>query len=338
MITVGVVGYGVIGRRVADAVSAQPDMQVIGVVKKKPDYKAKLAISKGFSVYAADGESRKMFEDAGLQISGEIKDLVSEVDMVVDASPGKVGASNRDVYHSLGKKVIYQGGEPADVADLSFVAQCNFEKAEGKSSVRVVSCNTTGLCRLLNALDTNFGIDKARVVIIRRATDPDEPGKGIIDAVSLDPVHIPSHHGSDVNTVLPHVKIITTAVKIPTTHMHVHTLMISLKDSTATKDQVIDVLNGTTRILLISSKDGFKSTGQVFDYARELGRWRSDMYELVVWKDSINIIDGEIYLYMGVGQEAIVIPEVVDAIRALLGGYTRDESISMTNKTLNILK
>ncbi len=35
MIKVGVVGYGVIGRRVADAISAQPDMDLIGVVKKK---------------------------------------------------------------------------------------------------------------------------------------------------------------------------------------------------------------------------------------------------------------------------------------------------------------
>ena len=44
MIRVGVVGYGVIGRRVADAISAQPDMDLIGIIKTKPDYKAKLAI------------------------------------------------------------------------------------------------------------------------------------------------------------------------------------------------------------------------------------------------------------------------------------------------------
>ncbi len=338
MITVGVVGYGVIGRRVADAVSSQPDMQVVGVVKKRPDYKAKLAISRGFPVYTTDEESGKMFADAGLHASGVMRDLVGEVDMVVDAAPGKVGTSNREIYRGLGKKVVYQGGEPADVADISFVAQCNFAKAEGKSSVRVVSCNTTGLCRILNAVDENFGIDRARVVITRRAADPDETGKGLIDAVSLDPVRIPSHHGPDVNTVLPRVKIVTTAMKVPTTHMHVHTLIISLKEISATNDRVIDVLNDTTRILLVSSKNGFKSTGQVFDYARELGRPRSDLYELAVWKDSINIIDGELYLYMGVAQEAIVIPENVDAIRALLGGYTSDESISMTNKTLNILK
>jgi len=89
---------------------------------------------------------------------------------------------------------------------------------------------------------------------------------------------------------------------------------------------------------LISSKDGFKTTGQLFDYARELGRWRSDLFELAVWEDSIKIIDKELYVYMGVGQEAIAVPENIDAIRAISGGYTREESISITNKTLNILK
>ncbi|HEY4699275.1 MAG TPA: type II glyceraldehyde-3-phosphate dehydrogenase [Nitrososphaerales archaeon] len=338
MIKVGVFGYGVIGRRVADAVLAQPDMQIVGVVKTKPDYKARIAVSKGLPLYALDNESRRIFEAAGYKMTGESKDLLIESDVIVDASPGKIGIKNRDIYSGLGKKIIYQGGEPADVADASFVAQCNFEQVERKDSVRVVSCNTTGLCRLLSAVDSSFGVDKARVVIARRATDPDEPDKGIVDAVGLDPVSIPSHHGPDVNTVLPNIKIISAAIKIPTTHMHLHTLMITLKDKSTTKDQVIETLNNTTRLVFVSEKEGFKTTGQVFDYGRELNRNRSDLYELIVWKDSINIVDGELYLYCGVGQEAIVIPENIDAIRALIGGYSKDSSIRMTNQTMNILK
>ena len=311
-------------------------MDLIGVVKTKPDYKAKLAISKGFDLYAVDSESKKKFANYNIQVSGELKNLLNKVDVVVDASPSKIGATNRKIYQNLGKKVIYQGGESSEIAEGSFVAQCNYEKAEGKRSIRVVSCNTTGLCRILNSIDMNFGIELVRAMIIRRATDPDEPGKGIIDAVSVDPIQIPSHHGPDVNTVLPNLRIITTAIKIPTTHLHLHTLIISLKNDVTTAKQIIDTLNKTTRIILISSKDGFKTTGQLFDYARELGRWRSDLYELAVWKDSIKIIDKELYLYMGVGQEAIAVPENIDAIRAISGGYTREESIRMTNMTLNI--
>jgi glyceraldehyde-3-phosphate dehydrogenase (NAD(P)) len=338
MIRVGIVGYGVIGKRVADAVTVQPDMSVRGIVKRKPDYKAKLALTKGFDIFATDRESRMSFEDAKLKVSGEIEDLVNESDIIVDAAPGKVGLKNREVYSRFGKKVIYQGGEPAGVAELSFVAQCNFEEAIGKNSVRVVSCNTTGLCRILNTLDEDFGVSRARVIIVRRAVDPDETEKGLIDAVSLGSARIPSHHGPDVNTVLPNIKIVTAALKIPTTHMHVHTLILTLKDKSANVNQLKEKLDSTTRIIQVSSAEGFKSTGQVFDYARELGRWRSDIYELVVWSDSLSLVDDEFFLFMGVGQEAIVIPEIIDALRALSGGYTKDESIKMTNKTMRILQ
>jgi len=337
MIKVGVVGYGVIGRRVADAISAQPDMDLIGVVKKKPDYKARLAIAKGFSLFSVDNGGMKTFAESKIQVSGELKDLLDKIDIVVDASPSNVGSINRKVYENYDVRVIYQGGESPEIAENSFVAQCNYEKAKGKKSIRVVSCNTTGLCRILSSLDLNFGIERVRAMIIRRATDPDDPGKGIIDAVSVDPIKIPSHHGPDVNTVLPNLRIITTAVKIPTTHLHLHTLIISLKNNKTTEEQIIDSLSDVTRIILISGKDGFKSTGQLFDYARELGRCRSDLFELAVWKDSIRIIDNELYVYMGVAQEAITVPENIDAIRAISGGYTREESIGMTNKTLNIL-
>jgi len=35
MIRVGVVGYGTIGKRIADAVAAQDDMKVVGVLKQR---------------------------------------------------------------------------------------------------------------------------------------------------------------------------------------------------------------------------------------------------------------------------------------------------------------
>ena len=40
-------GYGSIGKRVADAVSMQDDMEIIGVTKTKPDFEARLAVEKG---------------------------------------------------------------------------------------------------------------------------------------------------------------------------------------------------------------------------------------------------------------------------------------------------
>ncbi len=337
MIRVGINGYGVIGRRIADAIVLQPDMVLAGVVKVKPDYKARIAAEKKYNLYATDEKSLKSFSEAGLNPRGMLKDLLREVDIIVDASPEGVGAQNNQIYQEFNKKAIFEGGEEHELTGLSFVAQCNFDEAKGKKALRVVSCNTTALCRVLNSLDKSFRIKRARAVIARRAADPDETSKGPIDAVVLDPVNLPSHHGPDVRTVLPHIDIVTMALKIPTTHMHLHSLIVSVKEKVS-ENRIIDALKETTRVLLVNSKDGIKSTAHVTDFARELGRPRSDLYEVAIWADSIKVIEDEIYFYMGVHQEAIVIPENIDAIRALTGRYSKEESIKLTNKMLGIIQ
>lgn len=335
MIRVGINGYGVIGRRIADAIVLQPDMVLAGVVKVKPDYKARIAVEKKYNLYATDEKSLKSFSEAGLNPKGMLRDLLREVDVIVDASPEGIGAQNNQIYQEFHKKAIFEGGEEHELTGLSFVAQCNFDEAKGKKSLRVVSCNTTALCRVLSSLDKSFRIKRARAVIARRAADPDETSKGPIDAVVLDPVNLPSHHGPDVRTVLPHIDIVTMALKIPTTHMHLHSLIVSVKEKVS-ENMVIDALKETTRVLLINSKDGIKSTAHIMDFARELGRPRSDLYEAAIWADSIKVIEDEIYFYMGVHQEAIVIPENIDAVRALTGRYSKEESIKLTNKMLGI--
>lgn len=336
MIRVAVNGYNVIGRRVADAIAVQKDMELVGVAKTRPDYKARMALQKGYKVFAADEKGRKAFETAGIACAGLSREMAALADVVIDATPDEVGLQNKSMYSSLGKKAIFQGGEEHEIADVSFVAQCNYEKARGQNFVRVVSCNTTALCRVLNSIDQSFGIEKARVVIARRAADPDEYKKGPIDSVVLDPPTIPSHHGPDVNTVLPQFPVITMAMKIPTTHMHLHSLIVSVKDHPS-DSLVLEKLRWTPRVMLVdSTKDGFKSTANVVDYARELGRPRSDIYEAVIWQDSIKVIDNEIFLFMAVHQEAIVIPENVDAVRAMVGKENREQSMEMTNSSLGI--
>ena len=336
-VKVAVNGYNVIGRRVADAIALQSDMKLVGVAKVKPDYKARSAIERGFRVFAADDKGEKSFRESGIPCAGLSRDLVSESDIVIDATPEDVGSLNKQMYESLGKRAIFQGGEEHDVAGTSFVAQCNYDQAVGKKFVRVVSCNSTALCRVLHSIDEEFGITKATVVIARRAADPDESSKGPIDAVVLDPVTIPSHHGPDVNTVLSGFPVISMAMKIPTTHMHLHSLMVSVKGDHQTDSRVVEKLSKTPRVMMVSSKkDGIKSTANVMDLARELGRPRNDVYEAVVWRDSVKVIGNEIYLFMAVHQEAIVTPENVDAVRAIMNSASAPESMQMTDRSLKI--
>ncbi len=337
VVKVAINGYGTIGKRVADAVSKQRDMKVVGVTKTKPDFEAKMAIKKGYKLYCAIPDNVKLFEEAGLEIEGTIEDLLNDADIVIDCSPNKVGAQNKELYYEkAGIKAIFQGGEKAHVAEVSFNALANYEKAMGKRYVRVVSCNTTGLVRTLYLLDTNFGIKKVRAVMIRRVVDPKEDKKGLVNGIMPDPVKLPSHHGPDVQTVLPHIDITTVAFKVPTTLMHVHSLNIELKDK-ADVDKVIEVFENEPRILLVSKDEGFTSTAKVIEFAREL-RLRYDLFETVVWKDSISIVGNELYMTQAVHQEAIVVPENIDAIRAMFELAEKEKSIQMTNESLDIGK
>lgn len=335
MIRVCVNAYGTIGKRVADAVKAQPDMQLTGIVKRTPDFALQVAIRKGIPVYAPDEQTRNKLQASGAKVDGLLDELLSSSDVVVDASPEK-GEENKPIYERAGIKAIFQGGEEHSIAGTSFVAQCNYSEAVGKRYVRVVSCNTTGLCRVLKAIDDSAGVEQAIATLVRRATDPNDPKKGPIDSVVPDPVQLPSHHAEDVRTVLKDVNLTTMAVKVPTTHMHLHALAMKLRKPDL--EEARRGLEDATRIVLFESKQGYSSTSEIIEYARELGRIRNDLYEVAVWKDSMKVMNGWLYMFIAIHQESIVVPENIDCIRAVTGSMEQNESISMTNKSLGILK
>ena len=54
---VAVNGYGVIGKRVADAVRLQPDMELVGVSDVAGDYRVQVAEVHGIPVYAMTEEA-----------------------------------------------------------------------------------------------------------------------------------------------------------------------------------------------------------------------------------------------------------------------------------------
>lgn len=336
MIKVGVNGYGTIGRRVADAVRKQKDMELVGITAAHPHYKYGLARDKGMDIYALDMKSLEAFNAAGYTVKGTLNDLLHRVDVVVDSGPDDTGPTNLNIYTLAKVKSVFNGGAGDEMKVQSFVAQCNFEEGLGKDAVKVVSCNTTGLCRTIDAVDKAIGVTKTRAVLARRATDPDDVKKGPIDAVVLDPTTLPSHHGPDVRTVLPKMNIVTMAFKVPTTHMHLHSLILSLGKQ-ATREEVVKALQSAPRMILVDGKSGYKSTANIMDWAREKGRDRNDVYEAVVWRDSVTVVDDEAYMFLAVHQEAIVVPEDIDAVRALAGGYTREDSMKMTDESLGIL-
>jgi len=337
IVKVGVNGYGVIGKRVADAITLQDDMKLVGISDIVGDWRVKMAVKKNYTIYCASKEYMENMRKAGIEVAGTLEDLLKKVDVIVDCTPAKIGAKNRPIYEKFGVKAVFQGGEKHEVAGVSFVAQCNYDEALGKQFVRVVSCNTTALCRVLGAIKNEIGIKKARAFIVRRAVDVWESGKrGIMNTVV--PTMGVSHHAPDVKTVLHDLDIVSVAVKASHNLFHLHFCLVEPARKTSV-EEVVEVLEKAPRIAFIDSRDGIDGLHAVFELGRDLGRSRGDIYEIPVWRDSIIIIGDELYLSWSTPNESNVIPENIDAIRAITELETDwRKSVEKTDKTLGVLK
>ncbi len=337
-IRVGVNGYGTIGRRVADAVLKQPDMELVGVTKATPDYRIDEAQEKSIKVYSVS--SAKPFVEAGYPVEGSLNDLLQQCDIVVDCAPKGKGKENFAIYSSFPKlKAIFQGGEKHELTGLSFNSDCNYEQAAAKRFLRVVSCNTTALCRLISTLNTTFQLRKVRATLVRRSADQSDGENSIINTWVPD-TGFPSHHSRDVKYLMPGLQITTLAGIAPMTLMHGHMLFIELEKSSkpATVPGVIETLQRNPRILLCSSEKGLTSTAKLKDLFSVSGNGRNgNVYEVCVWKEGVGVDDsGEIGMHIAIDQQADVIPENIDAIRAMCSSADRQQSITLTNRTLGI--
>lgn len=334
MIEVGINGYGTIGKRVADAIAAQPDMAVAGVAKRTPNYDAKAAHDRDMAVYAADEDRLDAFEAADIPVAGSVDALIEASDVVVDATPSGIGAKYAERYATAGTPAIFQGGEDAEVASVSFTACANYDAAVNAESVRVVSCNTTGLVRLIHQLDP-FGVERVRVTLVRRGGDPAQTSRGPINDILPNPVTLPSHHGPDVKTIFPNLDIDTLGLKVPATLMHVHAVNVEL-ESAPSADEVRERLATSPRLFLIPQALGIDGAGKLKDFALDAGRPRGDLWENCIWSESISVVGNDLYLFQAIHQESDVVPENIDAIRAVTGSTSGEESRAITNEALGI--
>ncbi|MFC7209100.1 type II glyceraldehyde-3-phosphate dehydrogenase [Natronoarchaeum sp. GCM10025321] len=335
MMTVGVNGYGTIGKRVADAVSAQPDMRVVGVSKRSPNHEARAATEIGYDLYPADPDRTDEFEQRGIPVAGSFSELVAAGDVVVDATPSGVGETYRDLYKEHDTSVVYQGGEDPDVAPHSFNARTNYSDSLNSTATRVVSCNTTGLARAVTPLREQYGVQSLDATLIRRGGDPTQTDRGPINDILPDPIGVPSHHAPDLQAIMPDLDVTTKGVTVPATLMHLHSVTVSL-EADPTAATVRELLNDENRIELISTASGCQSCAEIQEYVLDTGRRRGDVWENCVWADSIDVSDGRLSFFQAIHQQADVVPESVDAVRALCGAMDGEESRSTTDESLGV--
>jgi glyceraldehyde-3-phosphate dehydrogenase (NAD(P)) len=335
-VRVAVNGFGTIGKRVADAVAKQPDLQLVGVAKTRPSFEATLATEKGYPLFVGGDGRLEDFRAAGIPVAGSVDEMLRRADVIVDATPDKVGRAHLPGYEAAHVRAIFQGGEKPDVAETSFSALANYDAARGKHRVRVVSCNTTGIVRAASVLRARYGIERWDATLIRRAADPTENRKGPVNGI-LPAFQFPSHHAPDARTIYPDLPISTTAVVVPTTLMHLHVNRVRLQRPPANVAEVVAAFRATPRFQVFHSWERIEGTPQVLEYARDHGVPRSDMMKNVLWEDGIHLAGPELEFFQAIHQESIVVPENIDAIRAMFDlAPNGAASIAMTDRALGL--
>ena len=335
-VRVGVVGYGTIGQRLADGVVPQQDMELAGIVDVAPTLALRALHESGmpYDLYLVDPARKAEFDAIGMHVSGTLEDLLDQVDVALDATPAGVGAKNKALYSKHAVKAVFQAGEKDEIANVFFHGYANYEKGVGQRFLKLTSCNTTGLVRAVDVIDREVGVEKVAITIVRRVADPGDTHRGLVDMLKVEPV--PNHQAVDLMTIMPHVDATGFLVHTPVTHGHIISVLATPRKSIS-KEGLLELFRAHPRIRVVRIADGFDSNTALFKYARDLGNKRGDMYEIAVWEECIGFSGRDILFAINIPQEAVTIPETVDAIRACTSMQTdRLEAVGLTNEYLGL--
>lgn len=336
MVNVLVAGFGVIGQRLADGVALQEDMELVGVVDAAPTLTVQALRDRGmpYKLFAAYDDACAPLEAAGVPVAGTMNEILPEVDVVLDAAPGGIGAKNKELYIEHGNKAVFQGGEKDEVADVFFHGYANYEKGLNAQFLKLTSCNTTGLIRTIDCLDRGPGVERVAITIVRRVADPGDYHRGIVNALQVDKA--PNHQAVDLMTIMPHVDATGLLVHTPITHGHFISVLATPKDDLSV-DEARELFEAHDRIRVVSTDQGFLGNASIFKYARDLGFSRGDIYEVPVWEDTLVKSGRDIMFGIHIPQESVTIPESIDGVRAAMAMETdRLKAVGDTNRYLGL--
>ncbi len=336
-INIGLFGYGSQGRRIAEGLSLQPDMQLVGVCLKEPDLSAHMAFRKDLPIYAVSSQDAGRFNDSQIKVRGLVQDILSRLDVVVDATPSGQGEKNKEmVYAPHGLKVVFQAGEPLDIADVPvFVSHTRHERLKGASFVRIPSPQTVALLRAAQPLRANFGIRNIACTLVMPGAEPMHGHLGPVDTIIPEKLGTLRLLEEEIRSVIPE-KVVLFSFTVPSSLLGTASMAIQL-DSNASRRDIVESLQEAPRAMLVSSDKGLSSTDAIFEYVRRVRRSSGDIYEVCIWHESVGVTDRMVRLDLAFDPHSVQTPEAIDAARVLGGKETLEESFRETNTSLGTL-
>ena len=328
-------GYGSIGNRIAKFIKDDPDINVIGIGKHSSNENIQYVINDGFSVYVPEN---KIDSFKNYDISGSIESALDDCDLVIDASPGGNGYTNKkNIYEPKGVKAIFQGGETIfndnAVSDILFNSSVNYDAAFDKNYVMQGSCNVTGMGRILNPLRKKYSDKLSRfdVTLVRRWADLEQTNKQIIDTIEMTEQ---PHHGTDVKSYFgDDAPLFVRAIKVPTRQMHLHIMDIRFNDGAPTPDEIHQLFENEYGVAILWTAKGTKD---VRDFAESTKFNFKDTNMLHIHANMTTSIGDTIQLMYSDDQTGIVIPENYMLLQAMLFQRDYNDALMRTEKLFNM--
>lgn len=338
-IPVALFGFGSQGRRIAQAIAMQRDIEVVGVALNRPDPSAHLAYMTKHKIYCTEPRKIRAFEKVDLPVEGSVDSLLSEVKLVVDCAPSGVGKQNKEGYYEKSKvKVIFQAGEDPAIADIpAFFSDLDFEKARKARSVRIASPLAVSVARILLPLARRFGAEDASCVMVRAGSETMRAQLGPVDTIVPERFSSLDRARWELTQLLSGLSLALSSVRVPSILYDVQLVFAKLTVS-ATVVDVLEILAKTSGIWVALGESGLSSTDSIFEFVRRVRPSSADMYEVCVWKEQVVVNDNVLMITQAIDPHSVHIPEVIDAIRALTTGISKEKSRRLTDDGLNLLQ
>jgi glyceraldehyde-3-phosphate dehydrogenase (NAD(P)) len=241
--------------------------------------------------FVVDEERTDDFDEAGFDVDGALDGTVEEATVVVEATPSGIALDRKPDYETMDgpEGFLAQGSEAGFGTPFALGVNNDVLDRVDDRFVHVVSCNTHNISALTRALaDHGDGLDRGRVVCIRRATDVGDHASGpLAPKLALHDADEGTHHAEDVvdlyGTTGRELDLFSSAIKIPTQFMHTIWFQFDLDEELGRED-AIDRFEDD-EYLAVTDK---MNADLVFNMGRQFGPFGRILNQGVVARESIH--------------------------------------------------